>query len=189
MPEENQETNIIYEPTPTGHWKELFPKKNMVLGSHNLEEGEEIIAVIDHIESDVEIKTGRKGDPTAMINLIHFDKDKKIAPMALNVGNAKIIAGLYGEKYTGWPGKAIQVYSGTVRCPTGGMTKGLCVRSTKPNMGEVVDTYLTQLRACLTMAQLQESFGNIPPYLKAAGSDTAGKLNDVKDEMKEKVEA
>ncbi len=179
----------IYEAGPKGHWKDLFPKKNMVLGTHHLDDGEEIIAIIDHIEKDIEIKTGRKGDPTALINLIHFDPTKNIMPMALNVGNSKIIAALYGDKYAGWYGHAIQIYSGEVRCPTGGMTQGLCVRSKKPNVGQPIDMYIKQLKACRTMEQLAENWKNIPIYLKDAGTETAEKLNVVKDEMKGQVSA
>ena len=36
--------SIVYEPSQTTHWKNLFPNKTMLLGSHNLNEGEELVA-------------------------------------------------------------------------------------------------------------------------------------------------
>lgn len=185
----NEETKNIYEIAETGHWKELFPKKNMVLGSHNLNDGEEICAVINRIEKGVEIATGRKGDPIAVINLIHFEDIPKVPPMTLNVGNARILESLYGEKYQEWSGKAIQIYKGPVKAVGGGMTTGLKIRPTKPNMGEPIDKYIDQLKACKKMDQLAKCYGSIPKHLKAAGTDSAKKLMIVKDQMKESCDA
>ena len=35
--------SIIYEPSKTTHWRNLFESKSMLLGSHNLNEGEELV--------------------------------------------------------------------------------------------------------------------------------------------------
>jgi hypothetical protein len=178
---------VVYEASETGHYLELFPKKNMILGTHNLNEGEEVVAIIERIEKDQPIK-GTNGREDK-INVLHFDPKHKLAPMALNIGNSRIIAALYGVKYEGWYGKAIQIYSGTVKAVGGGTTQGLCVQPRRPDIGEPVDEHIKSLEACITMEQLVTVFKNIPTYLKAVGSSTAEKLNVIKDEMKEKVNA
>lgn len=183
------EAKIIYEPTPTGHWKELFPQKNLVLGSHNLNPGEEIVAIIDHIEITTirDPSAGKENNYESEIRLMHFEGD--VQPMALNIGNSRIIAGLYGDYHAAWKGKAIQIFVGEVKQVGGGMGPGLCVRPFKPDIGENVDTYINVLRNCKTMEQLASAFQGIPIHLKARGSSTGQLLEAVKDEMKDKVEA
>ena len=54
--------NIIYEPSVTSHWRTLFENKSMLLGSHNLNIDEELIAEISGINPNGEIndKKGKK---------------------------------------------------------------------------------------------------------------------------------
>jgi len=177
---------IIFQPAPTGHWKELFAQKNLVFGSHNLNPGEEIVAVIDHIEKGI-IK--REKGVEEEINMIHFDPKCQMVPMGLNVGNSKIIAALHGDKYAGWSGKAIQIYVGEVKQYGGGMGPGLCVRPTKPDIGEPVDNYIDQMHKCKTKEQLVSVYKKIPKHLKAQGSSTGKKLEACKDQMKHEVGA
>ena len=33
---------LVFEPSATQHWKTLFPNKSAILGSHHLNEGEEL---------------------------------------------------------------------------------------------------------------------------------------------------
>ena len=39
-------SEIIYQPSVTTHWRNLFESKSMLLGSHNLNEGEELVCEI-----------------------------------------------------------------------------------------------------------------------------------------------
>ena len=161
-----QETKVIYEATPTGHWMELFPKKNMVLGAHNLNDGEELVLIIDHIKSNVEIKTGRKADPIAMINLIYFVGGKP-APMAMNVTNARILESLYGEKHAGWIGKAMQIHKAQVRNPEGkGTVWGLCIRKLIPDMGEDVSEYVDKINNAADLDELRAAWTSAPKHIQ-----------------------
>ena len=42
-------SKVIYEPSQTTHWKNLFPEKMKLLGSQNLNENEELIATIKKV--------------------------------------------------------------------------------------------------------------------------------------------
>ncbi len=173
------ETKVVYEASPTGHYLELFPKKNLCLGTHNLNPGEELIAQIIKVEKGIiKNKIGKDQEVT----FLHFDPKHKIMPMVCNITNARIIASLYGDKHSDWHGKSIQIYSGEVRSPEGGMTQGLCIRHKKPGVGESVDIYNEKLEACKSMGQLAATFKAIPKHLKPRCVAT-------KDKMKGKIDA
>ncbi len=93
----------VMQVNATGHWKELFPKKNMLLGSHNLNDNEILIAHIDRVEiGEYKNQVGE----TENSPIIHF---KNVPPMILNSGNARTIEKLYGWKYKDWSGKSIYI--------------------------------------------------------------------------------
>lgn len=121
-------TKIVYEVSPTTHWKNLHPKKSMLLGSHNLNENEELVAEIEGVS--VEKITSRKGKEEH-VPMLHF---KNAVPnMVLNVTNSRIIAEMYGDETTGWAGKLIQIYKKEVNDFGGGKTMGLRIRNTPPS--------------------------------------------------------
>jgi hypothetical protein len=160
-------TKIIYDVAPTGHFKELYAKKNMVLGAHNLLESDELVLTIDHIEADVEIKTGRREDPTALINLIHFEGGKA-QPMAMNISNATIIASLYGEQHVKWKGKAIQIHRAMVKNPGGkGKVPGLCVRKLIPDVGEDFAEHEDKIKEATNLKELRAAFLATPKHLQS----------------------
>jgi len=171
---------IILEPSPTGHYLELYPKKNLVLGAHNLNAGEELVAVIEKVENG-EIKDHKGKDKEVVF--LYFDSKHKIMPMCLNITNARIIEGLYGEKWASWIGKSVQIYKGEVRSPSGGMTQGLQIQAFIPETAsDPVDTYKDKLRACKSMGQLAAVYKAIPIHIK-------NRCAGVKDEMKGKIDA
>ena len=165
---------IVYEPSETTHWKTLFASKSMMLGAHNLNPGEELIAEIESIDPLAVIKNKKGGEET--IIAVHF---RNSPPMCLNITNAKIIAALYGEYHEDWIGKSIQLYATKVKA-FGGEVMALRVREAIPDTNEDLTEYEAALRSCGTMEELQQVFTAIPKHIKP-------KLNEVKNEMKVKL--
>lgn len=163
-------TKLIYEPSKTTHWKNLFPNKMQLLGSQNLNPGEELIATIKSVGKQVVKGRGGKEDEVAVI---HFDK---AAPMVLNITNSRTISGLYGPYYEGWSGKPIQIYATEVSV-SGKSMLGLRVRAAIPSVETDISVYETSLRESETIEDLQIAFGEIPRHIRP-------RLTAVKDEMK-----
>ncbi len=171
---------VVYKASPTGHYLELFPKKNLSLGTHNLNPGEEIVAEIVKVEKGIIINRGKEEE----VPFLHFDPKHKIMPMVCNITNARILESLYGDKHADWIGNSIQIYSGEVRNPKGGMMQGLCIRHRKPDVGESVDKYIKDLEKCTSMEALAATFKAIPKHLKprcvAAKDKMKGKIEEAK---------
>ena len=163
-------TNIVYEPSTTTHWKNLFESKTMLLGSHNLNEGEELVLQITSVGVE-EIK-GRNGKPERVPVL----KFNNAPPMVLNITNATTIASLYGELHKDWIGKHIQLYAAWINLK-GVKQTALRVKLTKPQVGVDFSAYEKQLRSCQDMQTLQKVFMSLPREVRP-------QLNKIKDEMK-----
>ena len=71
--------SIVYEPSQTTHWKNLFPNKTMLLGSHNLNEGEELVATIDHVEMQSIRNQSGQNEEVPVITFINAP------PMVMNI--------------------------------------------------------------------------------------------------------
>ena len=166
---------LIYAPAHTTHWKNLFPNKMLLLGSQNLNPGEELIAVIKSV--DIQDITAQNGE-VEQVPVLLFDN---APPMVLNITNVKTIAALYGDRYEHWPGKAIQIYATQVRA-FGETVDALRIREAIPETGEDVSAYEATLRACTTMTDLAQAFTAIPKHLKP-------RLVAVKDECKAALNA
>lgn len=174
---------IVYEPSETTHWKTLFASKSMMLGAHNLNPGEELIAEIETIDPTATIKNKKGGEET--IVAVHF---KNAPPMCLNITNARIIAGLYGEYHDGWIGNSIQLYATKVKA-FGSEVMALRVREAIPDTGHDVTDYIAALQSCGDIDELVEAYMSIPKHLKAAGSDSGRRLNETKEVMKGRLHA
>ncbi len=166
-------TQLVFEPSKTTHWKNLFPNKMLLLGSQNLNEGEELIANIQSVSVE-EIRN--QNGQTERVPIIKFDK---APPMVLNITNTRAIASLYGERYDEWEGCAVQIYATKVKA-FGQEQMALRIREAIPDTNQNVDEYENALNACTTLPDLQQTFMAIPKNLKP-------KLIAVKDEMKEKL--
>ena len=153
---------IIYKPAVTDHWKMLHPKKHMVLGTQNLNPGEELVLKIDRLEKDQIIK-GSNGREDA-VTFLWFEKCN--VPMCLNIGNSRIIASLYGDFVNKWIGKAVQIYSGEVKAVGGGKTQGLCIRQVIPSMGESISEYEDAIDDATSLDDLKDVFLSIPKHLQ-----------------------
>ena len=171
----SQAAHLIFEPSQTTHWKNLFPNKMLLLGSQNLNPGEELIATIQSVEVQ-EIKN--TSGQTERVPVARFEN---APPMVLNITNTRTIASLYGEQYDGWTGKSIQIYATMVKA-FGQEQMALRVREAIPDTNQRTDQHEAALRSCETMDQLKRVFMGIPKHLKP-------KLAPLKDEMKSKLEA
>jgi hypothetical protein len=168
-------SNIVYQPSQTTHWKNLFASKTMLLGSHNLNEGEELVCQIASVAIQKIRNTSGKEEQVPVCNFFNAP------PMVLNITNTRTIASLYGDNYEGWTNQYIQVFATSVKA-FGQQQMALRVRQVKPNVGEDTSGYENQLRACQNLKELQSAFMALPAHLKPA-------LAALKDEMKGKLNA
>lgn len=166
---------IVYEPSQTTHWRNLFKSKTMLLGSHNLNEGEEIVCDIAGVSiSTIKNQSGK--DET--VPVLTFNN---APPMVLNITNTRMIASLYGENYDAWVGCKIQVFATKVKA-FGQVQMALRVRQKRPSEGVDLTGYQESLRACKTMDDLKAAFMAIPKHLQR-------NLSGLKDEMKGIIDA
>lgn len=162
--------NLVFQPSITTHWKNLFEKKSMLLGSHNLNPGEELVLQISSV-SIQQIKN--QNGKNESVPVIQF---QNASPMVLNITNARTIAALYGELHENWAGKYIQLFSAEIKVKGEKMT-ALRVRPKMPNVGVSYEKEEQQIRNCQSLDQLQSVFMKLPPQAKSA-------LNSLKNEMK-----
>ena len=167
--------SIVYEPSKTTHWKNLFPNKTMLLGSHNLNEGEELVATIDHVEMQSIKNQSGQNEEVPVITFINAP------PMVMNITNVKTIASLYGDHYHDWKSQSIQIFATKVRA-FGEDKMALRVRAAIPDTNEDVDQYVQSLESCNTLQELKAAFTAIPKHLKS-------RLIENKDFMKNKIGA
>jgi len=166
-------TDLVYEPSTTQHWKNLFPNKTQLLGSHNLNEGEELIAEIVSVTVE-KIKNQSGGDEEVAV--IRFNN---APPMVMNITNAKIISSLYGDLYTGWIGRSVQIYATPIKA-FGQVTNCLRIRGAIPQTNQDISQYQASLNACENMDELKKAFTAIPKHLKPM-------LDSLKNSMKDKL--
>lgn len=163
-------TELVYQPSETTHWKNLFPNKMLLLGSQNLNEGEELVAKIAGVS--IQAIKNQNGQEEH-VPVVTFEN---APPMVLNITNSRTIASLYGERYDQWPGHSVQIYATKVKA-FGVEQMALRIREARPDIPEDLSGYENSLRACTTIADLQTAFTAIPKHLKP-------KLVAVKDHMK-----
>ena len=162
---------LVYEPSKTKHWKNLFPQKMQFLGSQNLNAGEELIAKIKRVDvSPIKNNNGKEEN----VPVLTFEN---APPMVLNITNVRTIVSLYGEHYDAWKGKSVQIFATMVKAFGGGEVSGLRIRQAVPDTKEDIGQYEANLSACKTMAELQKAFSSIPKHLKP-------RLAELKDSMK-----
>jgi hypothetical protein len=120
------------------HWKKVFNKEYLgshdvfnkeYLGSHDLDDGKDLVAVIDHVEVR-EIK-----DPQGTAekrNIAIFQGNVK--PMVLNVTNCKIIKKFAASNYIEeWSNIPVSIYSKEVKA-FGEVVDALRIREGQPRI-------------------------------------------------------
>lgn len=111
------------------HWKKAFNKD--YLGSHDLDEGKDLVAVIDHVESR-EVKDPKDANKKENFNIAFFTT--KIKPMILNVTNCKTIKAFAGSNYIeDWKQLPVTIYSREVKA-FGEVVEALRIREKQPVM-------------------------------------------------------
>tara|TARA_R110000803_G_scaffold180290_7_gene242728 strand:+ start:1886 stop:2422 length:537 start_codon:yes stop_codon:yes gene_type:complete len=164
---------MVFEPSKTTHWKNLFPNKMLLLGSQNLNPGEELIAEILGVDIE-EIKDANGG--VESVPIMTFTN---APPMVLNITNTKTISNLYGEHYDKWPGRSIQIFATKIKA-FGAVNMALRIREAIPDTNENIDEFEKKLRACPDIETLKTVYLSIPTHLKP-------RLAPLKDEIKDKL--
>ena len=167
------EVRKVYEPSQTTHWKNLFPNKTKLLGSHNLNEGEELVATIASVaRGPITNKNGKEEN----VPIVHFTN---APPMVLNVTNIRTISSLYTPYYDKWTGKKIQIFATMVNS-FGSEELALRIRTLIPADDEEIQFHSDRLSSCRDMNELQSAFLKVPIHLKR-------QLISFKDQCKEKL--
>jgi len=109
------------------HWKKVFNKD--YLGSHDLDEGKDLVAIIDHVEvKEVKDPQGKAGK----CNVAIFTT--KVKPMILNVTNCKVIKNFSGSNYIeDWKNLPVTIYSKEVQA-FGESVEALRIREKQPSL-------------------------------------------------------
>jgi len=109
------------------HWKKAFNKD--YLGSHDLEDGKDLVAVIDHVEvREVKDSTGKSSN----CNVAVFTT--KIKPMILNVTNCKTVKAFAGSNYIeDWKNVPVTICIREVAA-FGETVEALRIKQTQPSM-------------------------------------------------------
>jgi hypothetical protein len=153
------------------HWKNFQDKD--YLGSHNLEQGEEMLLTIAKFEGEEKVKTA-DGEKTSMV--LYFQEDK--AKMILNITNATTLASLYGSHPEDWIGKQIQVYAASVKA-FGKVQDALRIRDFIPkHQIENMSACIAKLMTATTLPELKTQWES----LKASERTAIGqeRLNEIK---------
>lgn len=137
------------------HWKNY--KDTQYLGSHNLEEGEEMILTIEKFEGE-ELVQKASGDKEPKM-VLYFKET--VPKMILNITNASTIANLYGQHPEQWFGKKIQVFATPVKA-FGKTQDALRIRDFLPERNVDVMAYGQQLEAATTLEELKTIWSKFP---------------------------
>lgn len=156
------------------HW--LNFKDKDYLGSHNLEEGEEMLLTIARFEGEEKVKTA-DGEKTSMV--LYFEEDKQ--KMILNITNGTTLASLYGSHPEDWIGKQIQVYAASVKA-FGKVQDALRIRDFKPKQDVNLSQCIEMLKTASTLAELKTMW----EALKVSERSAIGqeRLNEIKANLK-----
>ena len=137
------------------HWKNFLDKN--YLGSHNLEEGEELLVTISRFEGEEEVQTadGKKSLKT----VLYFEEE--VPKMIMNITNGNTLSGLYGSHPDKWIGKQIQIFAASVKA-FGKTQDALRIRDFVPKINVNVDEHVAKLTAAKTLEELKTIFRSLP---------------------------
>lgn len=159
---------IIFQPSTTTHWRNLFKNKSMLLGAHNLNEGEELVCEMVSVGiQQIKDKNGKNEE----VPVLTFTN---APPMVLNITNTTTIAELYGSDYKKWQGQKIQVYATNVKA-FGKTSEALRIRPKKIT-SEDLSQYENALKNCKSLDELKSVFMGLPKHVMPKLS----KLKDIK---------
>jgi len=163
------------------HWKNFLDKD--YLGSHNLEEGEEMLLTIAKYEGE-ELVFNSLTKMEEPKQVLYFEED--VPKMILNITNANTLATLYGTHPENWIGKQIQVYkiNGNWRNPVTKekVTEALRIRDFIPRFDVDVEKYKSELDKATDLNELKSIWVKLPASVRN-NKDVA----QHKDELKAKL--
>jgi len=157
------------------HWKNFIDKN--YLGSHNLEDGEEMLLTITRFEGEEEVQSsdGKKSKKP----VLYFKED--VPKMIMNITNGNIIANLYGNQPEKWIGKQIQLFSASIKA-FGEQRDALRIRDFAPKIEVDESSCLDKLNSAKTLDDLKKVWGSF----KASEQNNKALIR-VKDNLKTKL--
>jgi len=144
------------------HWKNFLDKN--YLGSHNIEEGEELLVTIQNFKGEEEVKN--TDGKTSLKTVLYFKEE--VPKMIMNITNGNTISNLYGSHPDKWIGKQIQLFATPVKA-FGKTQDALRVRDFIPKIQVDVTQYITKLNTAKTLEELKSIFTLFP---KSAQTNT-----------------
>jgi len=133
------------------HWKNFLDKD--YLGSHNLEQGEEMLLTIDRFMGEEQVK-GTDGKAQAK-PVLYFKED--VPKMIMNITNGNTISTLYGSHPDNWVGKKIQIFATPVKA-FGKVQDALRIRDVIPASKIDNKEALAKINACVTNKELKTTY-------------------------------
>jgi hypothetical protein len=133
------------------HWKNFLDKD--YLGSHNLENGEEMLLTIEKFLGEESVK-GADGK-SQVKPVLYFKED--VPKMIMNVTNGNTISNLYGSHPDGWVGKKIQIFSTPVKA-FGKVQDALRIRDVIPAQKVDNKNALSKISSCSTKEELKTTY-------------------------------
>lgn len=154
--ETNGESKILTkkEKGTNRHWKNFLDKD--YLGSHNLEEGEEMLLTIEQFVGEEKVKTA---EGESMKQVLYFHED--VPKMILNITNGNTLSALYGSHPDQWIGKQIQVYAAKVKA-FGKVQDALRIRDFIPKRAVDIEKWTEKLMEATTFAELKTIWQSFP---------------------------
>jgi hypothetical protein len=158
------------------HWKNFLDKD--YLGSHNLEQGEEMLLTIDKFVGEEQVK-GTDGKAQAK-PVLYFKED--VPKMILNITNGNTISGLYGSHPDNWVGKKIQIFATPVKA-FGKVQDALRIRDVVPVQKIDNTQALAKINSCQTKEELKTTYLALT-LAERNDSDVVKRANELKLELK-----
>jgi len=158
------------------HWKNFLDKN--YLGSHNLENGEEMLLTIEKFVGEESVK-GTDGKEQIK-TVLYFKED--VPKMIMNITNGNTIAGLYGSHPDGWVGKKIQLFATPVKA-FGKVQDALRIRDVVPVQKIDNKQALSKINACKTGAELKTTYLGLT-LEERNDQDVIKRANELKLELK-----
>ncbi len=143
---------------PNRHWKNFIDKN--YLGSHNLEEGEEMLLTIDKFVGEETVKTA-DGDKVKQV--LYFKEE--VPKMIMNITNGNTISSLYGTHPDQWIGKQIQVYPTPVKS-FGSTENALRIRDFIPKRSIDTAQYAVKLGTAQTIDEMKKIWSSFPESVR-----------------------
>lgn len=133
------------------HWKNFLDKD--YLGSHNLEQGEEMLLTIDKFVGEEGVK-GTDGK-TTIKPVLYFKED--VPKMIMNITNGNTVSALYGSHPDNWVGKKIQIFATPVKA-FGKVQDALRIRDVIPAQKIDNTEALAKINTCKTQEELKSTY-------------------------------